>query len=95
MLLYSGSMDELDEALALLGVEGIDWPGPAYWVGIVLFGVLGIVLFIVAGKRKKRMVKWVAIALMLYPYVVWGTISVWIVGILLCGLAAWCWRRPG
>ena len=31
----------------------------------------------------------------LYPYVVWGTLAMWIVGVALCGLAAWCWRLPG
>ncbi len=86
-------MDEVDQALALLGAEGIDWPGPAYWVAIVLFSIIGIVLFAVARRRGKRMVKWVALALMLYPYVVWGTVPIWIVGVALCGLAVWCWRQ--
>jgi hypothetical protein len=40
------------------------------------------------------MVKWVALALMLYPYVVWGTAPVWGVGIVLCALAWWCWLQP-
>lgn len=87
-------MDNLEETLALLQAEGLTLPSPAYVAAIVLFGVLGIVLFVVARRRKKRTVKWVAVALMLYPYVVWGTVPVWIVGIALCGLAAWCWQRP-
>jgi hypothetical protein len=40
------------------------------------------------------MVKWVALALMLYPYVVWGTAPAWGAGMALCALAAWCWNRP-
>jgi hypothetical protein len=86
--------DQINEALVLFGYEPIAWPGPAYWAAIVLFSVIGIVLLIVARRRRKRMVTWVALALMLYPYVVWGTLPVWIVGVALCGLAAWCWTRP-
>jgi hypothetical protein len=87
--------EQINEALAMLGMEPIDWPGPAYWVAILLFSIVGMALYFVARRRGKRMVKWVALALMLYPYVVWGTVPVWIVGILLCALAAWCWRQPG
>lgn len=87
--------DQINEALVLLGMDPIAWPGPSYWIAIVLFSVIGMVLFPLAIRRRKRMVKWVALALMLYPYVVWGTAPVWIVGILLCALAAWCWRQPG
>jgi Ca2+/Na+ antiporter len=86
---------QINEALVLLGMEPIAWPDPAYWIAIVLFSVIGMVLLFLARRRKKRLVMWVSVALMLYPYIVWGTIPVWIVGILLSGLAAWCWRQPG
>jgi hypothetical protein len=87
--------DQINEALVLFGMEPIVWPGPAYWIAIVLFSVIGMVLLVLARRHRKRMVMWVSFALMLYPYVVWGTIPVWIVGILLSGLAAWCWWHPG
>lgn len=86
--------DQINESLLLLGMEPIDWPGPAYWIAILLFSFIGIGLLVAARRRRKRMVTWVALALMLYPYVVWGTVPIWIVGIALCGLAVWCWRRP-
>jgi hypothetical protein len=31
---------------------------------------------------------------MLYPYVVWGTVLLYVVGALLCIAAVWFWRRP-
>jgi hypothetical protein len=94
--MYSDAMgDQINEALMLYGLDPIVWPGPAYWVAILLFSVIGIVLLVFARRRRKRMVTWVALALMLYPYVVWGTLALWIVGVALCGVAAWCWRRPG
>jgi hypothetical protein len=87
--------DQINEALMLYGFEPIVWPGPAYWVAMLLFSVIGIVLLLLARRRRKRLVTWVALALMLYPYVVWGTLPMWVVGVALCGLAAWCWRLPG
>ncbi|MEO6079993.1 MAG: hypothetical protein ABIQ86_09475 [Steroidobacteraceae bacterium] len=88
-------MESLRETLALLEAEGLTLPSPAYLLAVLLFGVIGLVLFVMARRRRKRMVKWVAVALMLYPYLVWGTMPVWIVGVSLCALAAWCWRQPG
>ena len=86
--------DQINEMLVLFGYEPVVWPGPAYWAAIVLFSVIGIVLAFLGRRRRKRMVVWVAFALMLYPYVVWGTAPVWMVGVALCGVAAWCWTRP-
>ena len=87
--------EQINEALLLLGMDPIVWPGPAYWTAIILFSVIGMVLLALARRRRKRMVVWASFALMLYPYVVPGTLPVWIVGIALCGVAAWCWRQPG
>ena len=93
--MYSDAMgDQVNDALMLYGFEPILWPGPAYWVAMLLFSVIGIVLLVLARRRRKRLVTWVALALMLYPYVVWGTVPMWVVGVALCGLAAWCWRLP-
>jgi hypothetical protein len=30
---------------------------------------------------------------MLYPYVVWGTAPMYVVGFALCGVAWWYWRK--
>jgi hypothetical protein len=94
--MYSDGMGaQINEALMLYGLAPIDWPGPAYWVAMILFSVIGMVMLVLARRRKKRLVTWVALALMLYPYVVWGAVPMWVVGVALCALAAWCWRFPG
>ncbi len=87
-------MDSLQESLALLEDAGLTLPTPAYLAAVLLFGIIGIVLFVLGRRRRKRMVRWVGLALMLYPYVVWGTVPVWGVGIALCAVAWWCWRQP-
>ena len=86
--------DEVQDSLALLEEMGLTLPGPAYWIGILLFGVIGIVVFWLGRKRRNPGVKWSGLALMLYPYVVWGTIPLYVVGIALCGVAWWYWRKP-
>jgi hypothetical protein len=87
-------MDTLHEMALLLQDLGIELPTPAYLIGILLFGVLGIVVFVLGRRRRKPRVKWVGLALMLYPYVVWSTAPLYVVGLLLCGLAYWFWRQP-
>lgn len=85
--------DDFQDSLALLEEMGYTLPGPGYWVGLLLFGVIGMVVFWQGRKRKKAGVKWTGLALMLYPYVVWGTVPLYVVGVALCGLAWWYWRR--
>ncbi len=86
-------MEAFRESLALLEAAGLTIPPPAYLVAVLLFGAIGLVLFVIGRRRRKRTVKWVGLALMLYPYVVWGTAPVWIVGVSLCAVAIWCWRQ--
>jgi hypothetical protein len=85
--------DDLQDSLALLEEMGITMPTPAYLVGVLLFSVIGMVVFWQGRKRKKAGVKWTGLALMLYPYVIWGTVPLYVVGGALCGLAWWYWRR--
>ena len=87
-------MDTLHEMASLLEDLGIELPTPAYLIGILLFGVIGIVVFVLGRRRRRPRVKWVGLALMLYPYVVWTTAPLYIVGVLLCGAAWWFWRQP-
>jgi len=87
-------MDTLHEMASLLEDLGIEQPTPAYLIGILLFGVIGIAVFLLGRRRNKPRVKWVGVALMLYPYVVWTTAPLYIVGVLLCGAAWWFWRQP-
>jgi hypothetical protein len=87
-------MDTLQETASLLQDMGFELPTPAYLIGILLFGVIGIWVFVLGRRRHKPRVKWVGLALMLYPYVVWSTAPLYVVGLLLCGAAYWFWRQP-
>jgi hypothetical protein len=87
-------MDSLSEMKALLEELGITLPTPAYLIGVLLFGVIGIVVFVLGRRRRKPKVKWLGLALMLYPYIVWGTVPLYAIGALLCVAAVWFWRRP-
>jgi hypothetical protein len=78
--------------LGLLEAAGITLPSRAYIVAILLFSVIGMVLFWRGRRRKQQKIKWIGLALMLYPYVVWGTVPVYVVGVVLCLSAAWYWR---
>lgn len=86
-------MDSIRESLALLESMGLTLPTPAYLAAVLVFGVIGIVLFVLGRRRRKPKVKWVGLALMLYPYVVWGTMPVIVTGVALSALAWWCWRQ--
>lgn len=87
-------MNDLRESLGLLQDMGLTLPTPAYLLGLLLFGIAGIVLWVLGRRRRKPAVKWIGIALMLYPYIIWDTLPLYLVGAGLCGAAAWFWWRP-
>lgn len=87
-------MDSLREMKALLEDLGLTLPTPAYLFGVLLFGVIGIVAFVLGKRRRKPAVRWLGLALMLYPYIVWGTPMLYAIGVALCIATAWFWRRP-
>jgi hypothetical protein len=87
-------MDSLREMKALLEELGLTLPTPAYLIGVLLFGVIGIVLFVLGRRRRKPAVRWLGLTLMLYPYLIWGTAALYVVGAVLCVAAIWFWRRP-
>jgi hypothetical protein len=78
----------------LLEELGLTLPTPAYVIGVVLFGVIGIVVFVLGKRRRKPKVKWLGLALMLYPYLIWGTVPLYVAGAVLCLAVVWFWRRP-
>jgi hypothetical protein len=80
---------ELIETLRALGIE---LPSVAYIAGAVVFGIVGVVAFWKGRKLKRTRVKWLGVALMFYPYVVWNTASLYGVGVALC-VALWVFRR--
>jgi MFS family permease len=88
-------MEELTQAQELLRSFGIELPTAAYFIGIVVFSVIGLFAFHLGRKRKRkrRAVMWIGVALMLYPYVVWGTVPMYAVGVALSAAAWWAWSR--
>jgi hypothetical protein len=88
-------MDELNQVKELAQAFGIELPTPAYLVGVLLFSVIGLVAFYAGRKRKRRVVMWLGVALMLYPYVVWGTVPMVVMGAVLSAATWWAWSRAG
>ena len=70
---------------------GFTWPSPVYIVGVILFSILGMVAYYVGKRRQKATVKWLGVALMLYPYVVSNTWALYAIGTALC-VGAWVER---
>ena len=81
----------MQEGLAALDALGFTWPSPAYIVGAILFGVLGLFAYYYGKRRQRRTTRWLGLALMLYPYVVPNTWALWAIGVALSG-AAWLYR---
>ena len=77
---------ELMEAL------GFTWPSPAYILGLIVFGCAGIGAYYYGKRRGRPRTRWLGLALMLYPYVIWQTWLLWLVGIALC---VGIWFDPG
>ncbi len=75
----------MHEAADMLSTVGLSLPTPAYVFGVVLFSFVGIGVFAYGRKRQRRPVKWLGLALMLYPYVTPATWALYLVGGLLCG----------
>ena len=76
----------------MLATFGIQLPSPAYWAGMVLFSVIGMVAWYRARRTKESAQKWLGLALMLYPY---GTPETWMlyaVGVALSVWLVFVWR---
>jgi len=77
-------MDTID-ILQQLQALGITLPAPAYIFGAILFGIIGYCAWRYGKKKSRKYVKWLGVALMLYPYVVPSTWMMYVVGLGLCG----------
>jgi apolipoprotein N-acyltransferase len=78
----------MQEGLDTIGALGITLPSPAYIVGAILFGVLGLAAYYHGKRSGRTRSRWLGVALMLYPYVVWQTWLLYVVGAALC-LGVW------
>jgi hypothetical protein len=82
----------MQDTLATLQTLGLELPSPAYIVGAILFGIVGMVAFWRGKKLQNRNQRWLGVALMFYPYAVSSTWLLYAVGCALCG-ALWWWRE--
>jgi hypothetical protein len=73
-------MDTLEAARAL----GITLPTPAYIIGAILFGIVGLVAWTYGRRTQRPVSKWLGVALMFYPYAVSQTWLLYVVGGALC-----------
>lgn|SRR5512139_1525527 len=85
-------MESLRESLRLLEEMGLTLPTPAYLTGVLAFGIAGLAFFVLGRRRRRPRVKWIGLALMLYPYVVWGTVPLYVIGAALLLAAIWASR---
>lgn len=77
-------MDTID-TLQQLQALGITLPTPAYIFGAILFGIIGYGAWRYGKKKSRKYVKWLGVALMLYPYAVPSTWMLYVIGLGLCG----------
>jgi hypothetical protein len=85
----------MQDELSALEMLGITLPSPAYIVGVIVFSVIGMVAYFVGRRRHQSATRWIGLALMLYPYVVWSTWGVYVVGIALTAAAWFVSQREG
>jgi hypothetical protein len=77
------ALDPVD-TLSSLQALGIELPSPAYLIGALLFGLVGLAAFRGGRKTGHPRTRWLGLALMLYPYAVSMTWLLYLVGAALC-----------
>ncbi len=73
-------MDEMNALQSL----GLALPRPAYLIGAIVFGLVGMAAFRIGRKEKKSRTLWLGVALMVYPYAISRTWLLYGVGLALC-----------
>jgi len=73
-------MDELKTVETL----GLTMPSPAYLFGLLLFSIIGYAAYRYGKKAAIASIKWMGVALMLYPYAISETWQLYAVGAGLC-----------
>ncbi|MDO8455487.1 MAG: hypothetical protein Q7T07_01080 [Burkholderiaceae bacterium] len=72
--------------LKALQSMGFTLPSPAFLLGAIVFGLLGMVAFSRGRKESLPMLTWPGLALMLYPYAISQTWLLWLIGVCV---SAW------
>jgi len=78
-------MDEIARMQGLTQALGLELPSPAYFVGAIVFGLIGLIAFRRGRKAGRPRVWAMGLALMLYPYLISRTWMLYLVGLALCG----------
>ena len=76
--------------LKTLQSMGLTLPSPAYLLGCLIFGIVGLVAFRRSRKSQKTELTFAGVALMFYPYAVSETWMLWVIGALL---TAWVYVK--
>jgi ABC-type Fe3+-siderophore transport system permease subunit len=79
--------------LATLQSLGLELPSPAYIVGAVVFGLVGLFAWRRGRKQRQPWSLWLGVALMLYPYAISSTWLLYVVGVALSAGVAFDQRR--
>ena len=77
------------EELNSLPTLGLTLPTPAYLFGAIIFGLLGLAGYRYGKQHARPYVKWLGVALMLYPYAISETWLLYAVGLALCAATYW------
>jgi hypothetical protein len=72
---------------------GLELPSAAYLTGAIVFGLLGLWAWYRGKRAGKPMVRWLGLALMLYPYAVDSTWLLFGVGVALLAAVVWADRQ--
>ncbi len=84
-------MPELTSNLQALGLE---MPSMAYILGAIVFGLVGLWAYHRGKRSGKPTVRWLGLALMLYPYAVDATWLLYALGVGLTAAIIWYDRQP-
>lgn len=75
----------------MLQAFGLELPSPAYIVGAILFGIVGMVAWSHGRRAKLPKPKWIGVALMFFPYATPQTWLLYLAGGALCGWLYFAW----
>lgn len=73
-------MNDLNSLQAM----GLTMPSASYWVGMIMFSIIGYAAYRYGKKRETPVTKWLGVALMLYGYLVSDELWMWLTGLVLC-----------
>jgi hypothetical protein len=72
---------------------GLELPSLAYVAGLVIFGIVGAVAWYKGRRSRRPAVKWLGLALMMYPYATPQTWLLYLVGTALSAGLVFAWRQ--